>query len=52
MAFVICTQVVAIIPPKSTYASITTPTLITAHSYGSPNIRVIRLPAPTICART
>ena len=32
----ICTQVVAIIPPKSTYASITAPTLITAHSYGQP----------------
>ena len=31
-ALMICTQVVAIMPPKSTYASITTPTLITAHS--------------------
>ena len=48
----ICTHVVAIMPPKSTYASITPPTMMTAHSYDRPNISVIRLPAPTICAST
>ena len=46
----ICTQVVAIMPPNSTYSSITTPTITTADSYGMPNISVTRLPAPTICA--
>ena len=48
----ICTHVVAIMPPNRTYASITPPTMITAQSYDNPNISVIRLPAPTICART
>jgi hypothetical protein len=47
-AFTICTQVVAIMPPKSTYASMTTPTIATAASYGSPNNSRIKLPAPTI----
>ena len=46
----IWTQVVAIIPPNNTYASITAPTPTTAHSYGMPNSSVIRLPAPTIWA--
>jgi hypothetical protein len=31
-ALMICTQVVAIIPPNNTYASITTPTIATAYS--------------------
>jgi hypothetical protein len=49
-ALMICTQVVAIIPPNSTYASMTTPTMTTAASYGIPNRSRIRFPAPTICA--
>ena len=43
-------DVVAIIPPNSTYASMATPTATIAPSYGRPNIRLISPPAPTICA--
>jgi hypothetical protein len=49
-ALMIWTHVVAIIPPKSTYASITTPTQITDQSYGIPNRSRMRFPAPTIWA--
>ncbi len=46
----ICTQVVAIMPPNSTYSSITDPTIRTAYSKGRPNMSLMRLPAPTIWA--
>jgi hypothetical protein len=49
-ALMICTQVVASMPPKVTYMIISTPTITTATTYGSPNSSSISLPAPTICA--
>ncbi len=49
-ALMICTQVVAIMPPNKTYMSITTPTATTATSNEMPNMRRMRFPAPTICA--
>lgn len=44
-----CTQVVAVIPPKNTSTTISTPTISSAVPYGSPNSSWISLPAPTIC---
>ena len=46
----IWTQVVAIMPPKRTYAIMIAPTITTAHSYEIPNSSLIRFPEPTICA--
>ena len=46
----ICTQVVAVMPPKSTYTIISAPTITTAIQYSSPNSSLMSWPAPTICA--
>ncbi|MCY1215968.1 hypothetical protein D9M68_429430 [compost metagenome] len=49
-ALMICTQVVAVMPPNSTYTIISAPTMTTATQYSSPNSSLISWPAPTICA--
>jgi hypothetical protein len=49
-ALTIWTHVVANMPPSSRNVSMTTPTIATEASYGSPKIRSISVPAPTICA--
>ena len=50
IALTICTQVVAIMPPRSRKVSMTTPTITTESAYGRPKIRLISVPAPTIWA--
>ena len=49
-ALMICTQVVAVMPPKSTYTIISAPTMTTAIQYSRPNSSLINWPAPTIWA--
>ena len=49
-ALMICTQEVASMPPKSTYAIIAAPTIMIAVSYESPKSSLISPPAPTIWA--
>ena len=49
-ALMICTQVVASMPPKSTYEIISAPTSTSAPSNGRLNISLKSVPAPTICA--
>ena len=49
-ALMICTQVVAVMPPNSTYTIISVPTITTAIQYSRPNSSLISWPAPTICA--
>ena len=46
----ICTHVVANIPPKTTYTSISKPTPITAGAKSRPMRRLMITPAPTIWA--
>ena len=40
-ALMICTQVVAVMPPKSTYTIISAPTMATAIQYSRPNSSLI-----------
>ncbi|MNR53086.1 hypothetical protein D3C85_1730350 [compost metagenome] len=49
-ALMICTHVVAVMPPKRTYTIISVPTMTTAIQYSSPNSSLMSCPAPTICA--
>ena len=49
-ALMICTQVVAVMPPNSTYTIISAPTMTTAIQYSRPKSSLMSCPAPTICA--
>jgi cation/acetate symporter len=49
-ALMICTQVVASMPPNTTYISITAPVTITATEKSTPTSAWMITPAPTICA--
>lgn len=49
-ALMICTQVVAVMPPNSTYTIISAPTMTTAIQYSRPKRSLMSCPAPTIWA--